>query len=182
VPVGLPAVIADQARRIGAHDVVLYLIDYEQRTLVSLSRPQRADLASLSVAGTIAGRALSTASILRSTLETITDRTVMLCKRYAHLTAMLIATKQHTGDTFKVTRRQQPMTIAGELASKRKRNLTYRQILPARAKQQHGSAAPAFPPSQFPDKLETTLRPRGASTAASTLGESLDRFFISTNA
>jgi hypothetical protein len=82
---------------------------------VSLSRPQRADLASLSVAGTIAGRAFSTASILRSSSETITDRTVMLCERYAHLTAMLIATKAAYGDTFKVTRRQQPMTIASGL-------------------------------------------------------------------
>jgi hypothetical protein len=142
-PSELPAVIAEQARRIGAHDVGLYLIDYEQRTLVPLGPPERADLAPLSVAGTVAGRAFSTTSILRSSSEAgngerlwlplldgterlgvidmafddeaITDRTVIVCERYAHLTAMLIATKAAYGDVFEVTRRQQPMTIAAEL-------------------------------------------------------------------
>jgi hypothetical protein len=142
-PSDLAAVIADQARGIGAHDVVLYLIDYEQRTLVPLSGSERADLAPLSVAGTIAGRAFSTTSILRSSADggsgqrlllplldgterlgvidltfdegAITERTVIVCERYAHLTSMLIATKAAYGDTFKVTRRQQPMTIASEL-------------------------------------------------------------------
>jgi hypothetical protein len=142
-PSELPAVIADQARRIGARDVVLYLIDYEQRTLVPLTGRRRADVAPLSVAGTIAGRAFSTRSILRSSLEegngqrlwlplldgterlgvigmafddgAIPDRTVVVCERYAHLTAMLIATKAAYGDAFEATRRRQPMTIASEL-------------------------------------------------------------------
>jgi hypothetical protein len=142
-PSDLAAVIADQARRIGAHDVVLYLIDYEQRTLVPLGRPQRDELAPLSVAGTLAGRAFSTTSILRSSSGegdgqrlwlplldgtdrlgvidmafdegAITERTVVVCERYAHLTAILIATKAAYGDIFKVTRRQQPMTISSEL-------------------------------------------------------------------
>ena len=35
-PADLAAVVADPVRRIGAQDVVLYLIDYEQRTLVPL--------------------------------------------------------------------------------------------------------------------------------------------------
>jgi Stage II sporulation protein E (SpoIIE) len=142
-PSDLAAVIAEQARRIGARDVVVYLIDYEQRTLVPLGGPQPADLAPLSVAGTIAGRAFSTTSILRSSSAggngerlwlplldgterlgvidmafdagAITERTVTVCERYAHLTAMLIATKAAYGDIFEVTRRSQPMTIASEL-------------------------------------------------------------------
>ena len=65
-PSDLAAVIAEQARPLGAHDVVLYLIDYEQRTLVPLGDPARGDLGTLSVEGTIAGRAFRTTSVLRS--------------------------------------------------------------------------------------------------------------------
>jgi Stage II sporulation protein E (SpoIIE) len=141
-PSDLAAVIAEQARRIGARDVALYLIDYEHRTLVPVGGPQRADLAPLSVSGTIAGRAFSTTSILRSSAAegrqhlwvplldgterlgvivmafdegAITERMVVVCERYAHLTSMLIATKAAYGDTFEATRRRQPMTIASEL-------------------------------------------------------------------
>jgi hypothetical protein len=142
-PSDLGAVIAEQAQRIGAHDVVLYLIDYEERALVPLSDPRRGDCQPLSVEGTIAGRAFKTTSIHRSSSEdgdgerlwlplldgterlgviemafeegAIAERTIMVCERYAHLTATLIATKAAYGDTFEVTRRQQPMTIASEM-------------------------------------------------------------------
>jgi stage II sporulation SpoE-like protein len=142
-PSDLAAVIAEQARPFGAHDVVLYLIDYEQRTLVPVGDPRRDDLEPLSVEGTIAGRAFRTTSVLRSSPGEgngerlwlplldgterlgvidiafdegpIPERTAIVCERYAHLTAMLIATKAAYGDTFEVTRRRQPMTIASEL-------------------------------------------------------------------
>jgi hypothetical protein len=142
-PSDLAAVIAEQARPLGAHDVVLYLIDYEQRTLVPLGDPPRGDLRPLSVEGTIAGRAFRTTSVVHSSAdggkgerlwlplldgterlgviwmafdhEPLTERTAMVCERYAHLTAMLIATKAAYGDTFEVSRRRQPMTIASEL-------------------------------------------------------------------
>jgi hypothetical protein len=142
-PSDLAAVIADQARPLGAQEVVLYLIDYEQRTLVPLSAPRRGDPGTLSVEGTIAGRAFRTTSVLRSSSEAgqgerlwlplldgterlgviqmafdhepIAERTATVCERYAHLTAMLIATKAAYGDIFEVSRRRQPMTIASEL-------------------------------------------------------------------
>jgi hypothetical protein len=142
-PSDLGAVIAEQAQRIGAHDVVLYLIDYEQRTLMPLSGPRRSDRQPLSVEGTIAGRAFKTTSIHRSSSDegdgqrlwlplldgterlgviemafgegTIAEQTIMVCERYAHLTAMLIATKAAYGDTFEVARRRRPMTIASEM-------------------------------------------------------------------
>jgi hypothetical protein len=142
-PSDLAAVIADPARRIGARDVVLYLIDYEQRTLVPFPGPQRQPLAPLSVAGTIAGRAFSSSAIRRSSSEdgsgqrlwlplldgterlgvmtmsfdeaAVPERTVMVCERYAHLVAMLIVTKGAYGDAFEVTRRRRPMTLASEL-------------------------------------------------------------------
>jgi hypothetical protein len=142
-PSELADVIAEPARHVGAQDVVLYLIDYEQRTLVPVPRSQSEDLAPLSVTGTIAGRAFSTTSILRSSVEEgpgerlwlplldgterlgvidmsfdeapVSEATVIACERYAHLAAMLIATKGAYGDAFEVTRRQRPMTIASEL-------------------------------------------------------------------
>ena len=129
-PSDLATVIAEQARPLGAQDVVLYLIDYEQRMLVPLEDPARGDLRPLSVDGTIAGRAFRTTSVVRSSSEggrgerlwlplldgtermgvidmafdhePIPERTAMICERYSHLTAMLIATKAKYGDIFEV--------------------------------------------------------------------------------
>jgi serine/threonine protein phosphatase PrpC len=142
-PSELPAVVAEPARRIGARSVVLYLIDYEQRLLVPVTGPQDQDAAPLSVTGTVAGRAFSTTTILRSSWdeargqrlwlplldgterlgvigmsfegEAVSESTVLVCERYAHLAAMLIATKNAYGDAFETTRRRWPMTIAAEL-------------------------------------------------------------------
>jgi hypothetical protein len=142
-PSEMAAAIAEPARRIGARSVALYLIDYAQRLLVPVAGPHTEDAAPLSVAGTVAGRAFSTTSILRSSWDeargqrlwlplldgterlgvigmsfdgdTISGSTVLVCERYAHLAAMLIATKNAYGDAFETTRRQRPMTIAAEL-------------------------------------------------------------------
>jgi hypothetical protein len=142
-PSDLPAVVAEPARRIGARSVVLYLIDYEQRLLVPVTGPQDQDAAPLSVTGTVAGRAFSTTTILRSSWdgahgqrlwlplldgterlgvigmsfegEAVSESTILVCERYAHLAAMLIATKNAYGDAFETTRRRRPMTIASEL-------------------------------------------------------------------
>jgi hypothetical protein len=142
-PSEMAAAIAQPARRIGARSVALYLIDYEQRLLVPVAGPHTEDAVPLSVAGTVAGRAFSTTSILRSSLEeprgqrlwlplldgterlgvigmsfeggAVSGSTVLVCERYAHLAAMLIATKNAYGDSFERTRRQRPMTIASEL-------------------------------------------------------------------
>ena len=47
--------------------------------------------------------------------DAVSERTVLVCERYAHLAAMLIATKTAYGDSFETTRRRRPMTIASEL-------------------------------------------------------------------
>jgi Stage II sporulation protein E (SpoIIE) len=142
-PSDLAGLIADQARRIGARDVEVYLIDYEHRALVALPDAQLAERAPLSVMGTVAGRAYSTTSTLRSSSddcagqrlwlplldgaerlgvlgmsfdeETISERLVMICERYAHLVAALIVTKAAYGDVFEAVRRRREMTIASEL-------------------------------------------------------------------
>jgi len=65
-PSDLAVVVADQARSIGARDVVLYLIDYEQGALVPVPGDAVGCGAPLSVAGTVAGRAFSSTSISHS--------------------------------------------------------------------------------------------------------------------
>ena len=142
-PSDLARVVADQARSIGARDVVLYLIDYEQGALVEVPADGLGRRTPLSVAGTVAGRAFSSTSILRSKGDVpgqerlflplldgterlgvigmsfvqcaLSERIVAACERYAHLVAILIVTKNAYGDAFEVLRRQRPMTIASEL-------------------------------------------------------------------
>ena len=97
----------------------------------------------LSVAGTVAGRAFSTTTILRSSSEeargqrlwlplldgterlgvigmsfeseAVSEATALVCERYAHLAAMLIATKTRTGTPSRRLAAGEPMTIASEL-------------------------------------------------------------------
>jgi hypothetical protein len=142
-PSNLAVVVADEARSIGARDVVLYLIDYEQGALVPVPGGGLGHGTPLSVPGTVAGRAFSSTSILRSHgdrpgLErlylplldgtervgvigmsfeegALSGRIVAACERYAHLVATLIVTKGAYGDEFEIARRRQPMTIASEL-------------------------------------------------------------------
>jgi hypothetical protein len=144
-PSDLAMVVADQAQRsIGAFAVTLYVVNYELDELVPLpvkgvARPQ-----TLSVAGTVAGRAYSSTTILESPpaqdearriwvplidgTERLgvmalsfrpgqTSETLLaVCERYAHLTATLIVAKGAYGDAFEITRRRKKMTIASELA------------------------------------------------------------------
>ncbi|MBE2319441.1 serine/threonine-protein phosphatase [Solirubrobacter sp. CPCC 204708] len=140
-PSDLAEVIAETAALIGATDVVVYVIDFEQATLVPLGARYGGEV--LSVAGTIAGRAFSTTSILRTPTEaphgerlwlplldgterlgvlamtlvtgTLSEATVTLLERYAHLVATLMATKGNYGDAIETARRRQPMTIASEM-------------------------------------------------------------------
>lgn len=142
-PSDLALITADQARSIGARDVVLYLIDYEQSALVPVPGDAVGRATPLSVAGTVAGRAFSSTAILRSKGDVpgqqrlylplldgterlgvigmsfaegaLSEPIVAACERYAHLVAMLIVTKGAYGDAFEVVRRRQRMTIASEL-------------------------------------------------------------------
>jgi hypothetical protein len=65
-PSDLAGIIAGQAASIGAGDVVLYLVDYEQAVLMPLGD---AGHPPLSVTGTLAGRAFRTTSVVRSAGE-----------------------------------------------------------------------------------------------------------------
>jgi hypothetical protein len=139
-PSDIPAIVADQAASIGAVDVVMYLIDYEHLMLVPL--PGVGSGVPVSVAGTVAGRAFTSTTILKTPLaagghrlwlplldgterlgtlamsfavDEISEATMEACERYAHLVALVVASKSMYGDVFEVARRRKPMTIASEL-------------------------------------------------------------------
>lgn len=141
-PPDLATVVSEEARRIGADPVVLYVLDLEQSYLVPV--PGAAAREVVPVRGTVAGRALTSTAVLdleregggrrlwlplldgtdrlgvmeavfphRS--ERLPEPLVAACERYAHLTATLLAAKDLYGDHFKRLRRRRPMSVAGEL-------------------------------------------------------------------
>jgi serine phosphatase RsbU (regulator of sigma subunit) len=142
----LAEVVADEAAVIGARDVVLYVIDLEQETLVPLPSPAATTVGAKpqSVGGTVAGRTFTTTTVLTAPSENgdrqrlwvplldgtervgvmamsfdgadLGQRTIEVCERYAHLVAMLVVTKGMYSDVFDVARRRKPATIAAELA------------------------------------------------------------------
>ncbi|WP_354701643.1 hypothetical protein DSM112329_01969 [Paraconexibacter sp. AEG42_29] len=142
-PADVARVTAEQGAEIGATDVEVYLIDYAQEVLVALPQSGRLTPPPLAVAGTVAGRAFSSSTILTTAAEAPdrcrlwvplldgTERMGVLamsfaeqltgdlltetCERYAHLVAATVMTKDAYGDSFEFARRQAPMSLAAEL-------------------------------------------------------------------
>src|SRR5437588_2087244 len=63
VPDDVPRLLARHARRLGALDAAIFLVDYEQRVLTPLPRPGGPDREPVAVEGTLAGRAFSTVNL-----------------------------------------------------------------------------------------------------------------------
>jgi hypothetical protein len=144
-PSQLVAVMAEEARRIGVDSLVVYLVDYEQKLLVPVPAPDSVGREPLPVLGTVAGRAFTTTSIVgieaddgrgRRLWLPLLDGTerlgvmdllipdqegppaeaiVEVAGRYAHLVAIMIASKGLYSDFFDLLRRREPMTVASEL-------------------------------------------------------------------
>jgi hypothetical protein len=134
-----------KVRAIGADGLVVYVVDYEQKWLVPTPGPHAAGREVLSIQGTMAGRAFATSSLVEVELDgghgrrlwlplldgtervgameitflgaeqALPESTMTVCERYAHLGAILIATKSMYSDFFELARRQRPMTMASEL-------------------------------------------------------------------
>lgn len=140
----LPAVVAEEGRRIGADPLVLYVLDHEQKWLVPVPGPGADGREPLPVQGTVAGRSFSSSAVIELEGEGggrrlwlplldgterlgVTEMTfaenddplpealVSLCERYTHLIATLISNKDLYSDFFKVLRRSRSMTTASEL-------------------------------------------------------------------
>lgn len=142
-PDDVPDVLAERARPLGIEDLDVYLVDYEQTTLVPVPRLRApAELPVLRIDGTPGGRAFADNTVrpedtarpdrarLWVPLVDGTDRIGVLgitvpapvsrelrtyVERYAHLAAQLIVSKGVYGDAFERVRRRQPMTVAAEL-------------------------------------------------------------------
>ena len=138
----LATIVAEEAGAIGADGLVLYVVDYEQTTLIPVPAPDAAGRGPLSIHGTLAGRSFATTSIVGvegeggrrlwlplldgtdrvgvmelafPAADAPSDTLVELCERYAHLVATLIITKGAYSDFFELLRRRKPMTRASEL-------------------------------------------------------------------
>jgi hypothetical protein len=144
-PAQLPAIVAEEARAIGAQRVVVHLTDHEQQLLVPLPAPDAEGRRPQSVNGTLAGRSYTASALVQGEgdggrgrrlwlpLLDGTDRLGVMemtfphideplpeallatCERYAHLTAILVVTKDAYSDVFELQRRRRPMTVASEL-------------------------------------------------------------------
>ncbi|MEW6477102.1 MAG: GAF domain-containing SpoIIE family protein phosphatase [Actinomycetota bacterium] len=139
VPDDVPGLLAEHARRLGASDAAIFLVDYEQRVLTPLPAPGAPEREAVAVEGTLAGRAFTLLSPQWSNdagllwvplvegnerlgvvgyelggpiLEGFLESVVKLTAQ----TAELIVTKADYGDFFEYFRRLQPMSIASELA------------------------------------------------------------------
>ena len=77
-PEDLVRVVAEEARQIGVESLVVYVVDYEQRTLVPVPAPDAHASAPLSIQGTVAGRAFASTTILDVEAETEAGRRLWL--------------------------------------------------------------------------------------------------------
>ena len=144
-PAELGTLVAEEARGLGADSLVLYLVDYEQRVLMPVPAPDAAGREPLPVLGTVAGKSFTSTSIIDLEAEggrgrrlwvplidgterlgvldvtfpgydePVPTELLAVAERYAHLTAILLATKSLYSDVFEVIRRRRPMTVASEL-------------------------------------------------------------------
>ena len=141
VPDAVPGLLAEHARRIGALDATMFLVDYEQRTLTPLPVPGASQRDSVSVEGTLAGRSFSTISLQWSGDGSLLwvpmvegnerlgvvgyelppgvgekDDFVAAILKLTAQAAELVVTKADYGDFFEFHKRRRPMSIASELA------------------------------------------------------------------
>jgi hypothetical protein len=139
VPDDVPGLVSDHARRLGASDAGIFLVDYEQRVLTPLPRAGGPDREPVAVEGTLAGRTFSTLSVQSSGdgallwlpmvegnqrlgvigYELAGPMPDGLLDAFVKLTAQaaeLVVTKSVYGDFFEFHRRREPMSIASELA------------------------------------------------------------------
>jgi hypothetical protein len=69
VPEAFGRIFSEAARTIGVTALIVYLVDYEQRTLVPVPSPDAEGAQPLSIRGTVAGRSFASTSILNAEAE-----------------------------------------------------------------------------------------------------------------
>jgi hypothetical protein len=142
-PDDIPALTADAARRIGADNALIYVIDYDQTTLVPLEDPRQPPVYKpVGVDGTLAGRAytdiaqfateadsvetlwtplldgterLGVLQLLFPTGTKLDDGLLAMCRDFAALLAELVMTRTFYGDVIERARRQTGLTVPAEM-------------------------------------------------------------------
>lgn len=140
-PGSVPDIVSQMAAAFGATDVVLYLVDFAQRTLEPLpDRRSHAELpASEEVATTIAGRAFTTrqpvwvereegvrvwvpvieasdrTGVLGLTVATASDQVVAACEELGVLAGYLIAAHARLTDVYNLHRRRRALSLAASM-------------------------------------------------------------------
>ncbi|MGV9763409.1 PP2C family protein-serine/threonine phosphatase [Micromonospora tulbaghiae] len=139
-PEDLPGMARRAARQLGADDMILYLVDHEQRQLLALPGPDAPRRVSLAIEGTMAGRAFSmlrpfggpvddgarlwlpllnglervgVAEVVAATA--VPDSEVAAFEAVASLLAELVITRSHHSDTIERVRRREPMRLPAEM-------------------------------------------------------------------
>ena len=137
-PGDMVRVIAEEAASHGLHELVLHLIDYEQRSLVPLSE-HASDAEPADIDTTLVGRAYrliqtldvggddshrllipvldgtERVGVMEVTLQTMDEEHVAAAHNLATLAAELLVTKDLFGDVFSVARRSRAMALAAEM-------------------------------------------------------------------
>ena len=140
VPDDVPALLAEFGGRMGAEDVALYLVDYEQRVLVPVPGTSGTERGEVAIDATLAGRCYRTLDIQQTAPDEdhrrlwvpvldgverlgvleitfgAVDPDVDEVRAFAGVVGELVVTKQAYGDLFERVRRRQPMSVASELA------------------------------------------------------------------
>ncbi|MBW6439754.1 serine/threonine-protein phosphatase [Actinoplanes hulinensis] len=138
-PEDIAAAATRFAPLVDAREVVVYLVDYDQRQLRPLPGPDTPSRAPIAVDGTLPGRAFALTEIYETTneqahhlwvplldgterlgvLEAVTDAISDQHRRdlpvVASLLAELVMTRRAYGDAVELTRRQRPMQLAAEV-------------------------------------------------------------------
>jgi hypothetical protein len=140
-PDDLPGLAKAAGRELGADDTVIYLVDYDQVSLIPLGSHE-SDARVVPVEGTVAGRAFSEITLMsvkghdrlivwgplldgtdrfgvlefRFPAGTTADESLLEgCRWVASMLAELVITRSNYGDLIEQTRRRKPMSLSAEL-------------------------------------------------------------------
>jgi serine phosphatase RsbU (regulator of sigma subunit) len=152
-PDGLPDLVGRAGRHLGAHEVCLYLVDYEQQVLTPLPVAAGTPRTSVSVDASLAGRAfqrieiyeleadassrrlwlplldgverLGVLEVVVPSAEPLEEELREAFASVAHLVAELLVSNGQYTDTYEWVRRRQPMTLPAEMQHRLHPPLTF---------------------------------------------------------
>lgn len=138
-PDDVPELVTEHARMMGALELTLYRVDYEQVSLVPLGGKGAAEREPLTIDTTLAGRAFrlvqvfeqeadgcrrvwiplidgaERVGVMELVIEAIDEALLSDFRHLAGLAADLVLSKSQYGDTLELARRRKPMSLAAEI-------------------------------------------------------------------